>query len=92
VRDPRRRSGQRGRHGLGGSQQVISPMPGRVVRLLVAQGDEVSAGQGLVVVEAMKMQNELKAPRDGRVLTLTAREGATIAAGEVLAVIEEISG
>jgi len=88
VRDPRRRSAQRGKHGGAGPQQVTSPMPGRVVRLLVAQGDEVIAGQGLVVVEAMKMQNELKAPRNGRVLTLTAREGATIAAGEVLAVIE----
>jgi biotin carboxyl carrier protein len=59
-----------------------------VVRVLVAQGDLVAAGQGVVVVEAMKMQNELKAPRAGRVVTISAEESATVAAGEVLIVIE----
>ena len=59
-----------------------------MVRVLVAAGDTVEAGQGLVVVEAMKMQNELKAGRAGRVATLPAREGATVAAGELLATIE----
>jgi biotin carboxyl carrier protein len=63
-------------------------MPGKVVRVLVAPGDEVAAGQGLLVVEAMKMQNELKAVRPGRVETISAREGATVSAGEVLATIE----
>ena len=63
-------------------------MPGKVVRVLVAPGDQVEAGQGLVVVEAMKMQNEMKASLAGRVATVPAREGATVAAGEVLATIE----
>jgi biotin carboxyl carrier protein len=58
-----------------------------VVRVLVAAGDAVEAGQGIAVVEAMKMQNEIKAPRAGKVLSLPAREGATVAAGEVLATI-----
>ena len=67
---------------------IAAPMPGKVVRLLVAEGDAVEAGQGLLVVEAMKMQNEMKAPKPGTVVSLTAREGATVAAGEVLAAIE----
>ena len=88
IRDPRQTgSRSRGLH-REGRQQVTSPMPGKVVRSLVAEGDQVAAGQGLIVVEAMKMQNELKAPKPGKVVSLTAREGATVAAGEVLAVIE----
>jgi biotin carboxyl carrier protein len=63
-------------------------MPGRVVRVLVGQGDSVEAGQGVVVVEAMKMQNEMKAPRAGRVVSVSAREGAAVGAGESLVVIE----
>jgi biotin carboxyl carrier protein len=66
---------------------LTSPMPGKVVRVLVAAGDAVEAGQGVLVVEAMKMQNELKAPRSGHVIALTAREGATVVAGESLATI-----
>ncbi|HSB13592.1 MAG TPA: acetyl-CoA carboxylase biotin carboxyl carrier protein subunit, partial [Bryobacteraceae bacterium] len=65
-----------------------APMPGKVVRVLAAEGDLVEAGQGLLVVEAMKMQNEVKAPKAGRVAALAAREGGTVAAGDVLAVIE----
>lgn len=87
VRDPRRlrrRSGSRGGEGV---QTVAAPMPGKVVRVLVQGGDAVEAGQGLLVVEAMKMQNEMKAARAGTVLTLSAKEGATVAAGEVLATI-----
>jgi len=63
-------------------------MPGKVVRVLVAPGDSVEAGQGIAVVEAMKMQNEMKAARAGKVLSVPAKEGATVAAGEVLATIE----
>ena len=63
-------------------------MPGKVVRVLVAPGDAVEAGQGLIVVEAMKMQNEMKASRAGRVAAVPAKEGATVAAGDVLATIE----
>lgn len=71
-----------------GRQSVAAPMPGRVVRLLVGEGERVEAGQGLVVVEAMKMQNEMKAPKAGRVVSLAVRQGDTVAAGETLAMIE----
>jgi biotin carboxyl carrier protein len=88
VSDPRGWSRKAAGPDAGGAETVAAPMPGKVVRVLVAAGDTVEAGQGLVVVEAMKMQNELKAGRAGRVATLPAREGATVAAGEVLATIE----
>ena len=63
-------------------------MPGKVIRVLAAPGDEVAAGQGIVVVEAMKMQNELKSTRKGKVLRIAVNEGATVGAGELLATIE----
>jgi biotin carboxyl carrier protein len=63
-------------------------MPGKVVRLLAAVGDEVTEGQGILVVEAMKMQNEVQAPKAGNVTDLKVAEGQTVNAGEVLAVIE----
>lgn len=63
-------------------------MPGKVVRVLVESGAEVEAGAGVIVVEAMKMQNELKSPKSGKVVELHAQAGATVNAGEVLAVIE----
>lgn len=88
VHDPRRWSRPAGRPGAEGRLNVAAPMPGKVVRLLVAEGESVEAGQGLLVVEAMKMQNEMKAPKAGRVVSLAAREGATVTAGEVLAAIE----
>jgi biotin carboxyl carrier protein len=88
VRDPRRWSRQAAGRGADGIQTLTAPMPGKVVRVLVAPGDPVQAGQGLVVVEAMKMQNEMKAPRAGKVRSLPVREGATVAAGDVLATIE----
>lgn len=88
VHDPRRWSRQAGKQAGGGALSVKSPMPGKVVRVLVAAGEQVRSGQGLVVVEAMKMQNELKAPRDGKVIAMHAREAATVAAGEVLAILE----
>jgi biotin carboxyl carrier protein len=88
IRDPRRWSRHSARQGGEGRANVIAPMPGKIVRLLVAEGDTVAAGQGLLVMEAMKMQNEMKAPKAGQVAALTAREGATVAAGEVLAAIE----
>jgi biotin carboxyl carrier protein len=87
VRDPRRWSRRDAARGGEGVQTVAAPMPGKVVRLLVGTGDMVEAGQGLLVVEAMKMQNEMKASRAGRVLAVRVREGATVAAGEVLATI-----
>jgi acetyl/propionyl-CoA carboxylase alpha subunit len=88
VRDPRRWSRRAGGVGAGAVQSIFSPMPGKVVRVLAGVGEEVVAGQGIVVVEAMKMQNELKSNRSGRVLSVAAKEGATVSAGELLATIE----
>ena len=68
--------------------RIVAPMPGKVVRVLVAVGDQVEAGAGIVVVEAMKMQNEMKTPKAGKVTTLSAELGATVNAGDVLAVVE----
>jgi biotin carboxyl carrier protein len=71
-----------------GEQRVLAPMPGRVVRVLVAPGDEVSARQGLVVVEAMKMENELGSPKAGRVKDVRVSSGMPVEAGRVLVVVE----
>lgn len=71
-----------------GSAEIISPMPGKIVRVLVAKGASVEAGAGVIVVEAMKMQNEMKAPKAGVIASINAVEGATVNAGDVLAVIE----
>jgi biotin carboxyl carrier protein len=87
VRDPRRMARRSARGGREGIEAITAPMPGKVVRVLVAPGDTVAAGQGLVVVEAMKMQNEMKAPRAGRVVAVPVKEGATVAAGEILATV-----
>jgi biotin carboxyl carrier protein len=72
----------------GGAVRIQATMPGKVIRVLVKAGDTVAAGQGIVVVEAMKMQNEMKAPRAGIVKTLRAEAGATVGAGDLIAVIE----
>ena len=87
VRDPRRFARRTAGGATDGVATVAAPMPGKVVRVLAQAGEAVAAGQGLVVVEAMKMQNEMKAPRSGKVLSLHAHEGDTVAAGEVLATI-----
>jgi biotin carboxyl carrier protein len=71
-----------------GPTAIRSPMPGRVVKVLAKVGDEVKAGRGLLVVEAMKMENEIRAPRDGRVKELRASEGQAVEAGHDLVVIE----
>ena len=70
-----------------GQQVLKAAMPGKVVRVLVAPNDEVSAGQGIAVVEAMKMQNEIKARAAGKVLSVAVREGAAVAGGDLIAVI-----
>lgn len=88
VSDPR--AWRRRRHGAleaEGRQQITAPMPGKVVRMLVQTGDKVEAGQGLLVVEAMKMQNEVRSPKRGTVERLLAKEGQPVNAGEVLIVI-----
>ena len=74
--------------GARGEQAVIAPMPGRVVRVLVGAGDTVSARQPVVVVEAMKMENELRSPKDGRVKEIAVESGASVEAGRILVVIE----
>jgi biotin carboxyl carrier protein len=71
-----------------GKQAVVAPMPGRVVRVLVAAGDAVTARQAVVVVEAMKMENELRSPRAGRVKEVAVAAGASVEAGRVLMVID----
>ncbi len=89
IVDPKRlRSGQTVGKSDQGAALILAPMPGKVVRVLVELGAEVEAGTGIVVVEAMKMQNEMKAPKAGTVVKLNASTGATVTTGEVLAVIE----
>jgi len=89
VRDPRawRSRKQAGREAEG-RQQVLAPMPGKVIRLLVKGGETVQAGQGLIVIEAMKMQNEIRSPKSGKVERLLTKEGQTVNVGEVLAWVE----
>jgi biotin carboxyl carrier protein len=88
VEDPRSLRSRRRHPGADGPAVLKASMPGRVVRVLVERGQEVAAHQPVVVIEAMKMQNELKSPREGRVADLRAVAGAAVASGETLAVIE----
>jgi biotin carboxyl carrier protein len=89
VEDPRSLQGRRGAGaGTEGPRPVKAPMPGRVVRLLVEVGEDVEEGQGVVVIEAMKMQNELKSPKAGRVIRVGAGVGDTVGSGDVLVVVE----
>jgi biotin carboxyl carrier protein len=89
VRDPRSfRARRAAGAGLEGPKKLVSPMAGKVVRVLVPEASEVEAGQGVVVVEAMKMQNEIKSPKKGKVTKITVADGATVNAGQVLAVVE----
>ena len=71
-----------------GEQKIVAPMPGRVVRVLVAEGDQVEARQPVAVVEAMKMENELRSPKAGRVKDVAVTAGSSVEAGRVLVVIE----
>jgi biotin carboxyl carrier protein len=71
-----------------GKQVITAPMPGKVVKVLVKVGDEVKEGQGLVVVEAMKMENELKSPKAGKVVELPAKEGTAVEINAKLVVVE----
>jgi len=89
VTDPRAWRGRR--HGTleaEGRQQILAPMPGKIVRVLVQAGEKVEAGQGLLVVEAMKMQNEIRSPKSGTVERLLVKEGQPVNAGEILAWID----
>jgi biotin carboxyl carrier protein len=89
VRDPRSLQSRRSAGGEGeGTRKILAAMPGKVVRVLVKERDPVEAGQGVVVVEAMKMQNELKSPKQGAVQKILVAEGASVNAGDVLLLIE----
>ncbi|HEX6505375.1 MAG TPA: biotin/lipoyl-containing protein [Terriglobales bacterium] len=89
LSDPRSLRARKAKAGLEqGPIKLVAPMPGKVVRVLAPEKAEVEAGQGVVVVEAMKMQNELKSPKKGIVQKIMASEGAAVNAGDVLAVVE----
>jgi len=87
TEDPRQWKRSSHAAGAHGDASITAAMPGKIVRILVKVGDEVGAGQGIIVVEAMKMQNELKAPRDGRVTAIEVSENDSVNAGAVLATI-----
>jgi len=89
IVDPKRlRSGQNSDRHHHGVTEILAPMPGKVVRVQTQTGATVEKGAGVVVVEAMKMQNEMKSPRDGIVVSINVEPGDTVNAGDVLAVIE----
>lgn len=89
VRDPRSfRSRQPSAEATHGVKKITAPMPGKVVRLLAAEGSTVEAGQSVIVIEAMKMQNELKAPKNGVIRRIKVAEGAAVEAGQSLAEVE----
>jgi biotin carboxyl carrier protein len=83
-----RRRGTTADGGRAGLQPVVAPMPGRVVRVLVGPGDAVAARQAVIVVEAMKMENELRSPKAGTVKEVSVTPGTSVEAGRVLVVIE----
>jgi len=89
LRDPRSLRSRKGSAADDkGPKKLVAPMPGRIVRVLVAEKNEVEAGQGILVVEAMKMQNELKSPKKGVVQKIAVKDGDNVNPGEVLAIVE----
>ncbi len=88
VRDPRSLRGRTRAADHQGPKKITAPMPGKVVRLLVREGDSVEAGAGVAVVEAMKMQNEIKSPKKGTVQKILVSESNPVNAGDVLAIVE----
>ena len=89
LTDPKRLRGSSvGAEHADGAAEIKTAMPGKVVRILVEAGAEVQKGDGVLVVEAMKMQNEMKSPKDGLVKEIRTTEGSTVNAGDILAVIE----
>jgi biotin carboxyl carrier protein len=89
LNDPKRLRGSGAAITAGeGISEIKTAMPGKLVRVLVEVGAEIKQGEGVLVVEAMKMQNEMKSPKDGTVKEIRFAEGATVNAGDVLAVIE----
>jgi biotin carboxyl carrier protein len=88
VRDPRSLRGRTRAVDDQGPKRLTAPMPGKVVRVLVSPGTAVEAGAGVLVVEAMKMQNEVKSPKKGTIQKILVAEGAAVNAGDVLAIVE----
>jgi biotin carboxyl carrier protein len=89
LHDPRSLRGRRGATAdERGPRKLLAPMPGKVVRVLIREEQPVEAGQSILVVEAMKMQNEIKSPKKGTVRKIVAAEGANVNAGDVLAIVE----
>jgi biotin carboxyl carrier protein len=89
IVDPKRlRSGQNSDRHHHGVAEILAPMPGKVVKVQIEAGASVEKGDGIVVVEAMKMQNEMKSPHAGVVVSISVKPGDTVNAGDVLAVVE----
>ncbi|MBK8464421.1 MAG: biotin/lipoyl-binding protein [Chloracidobacterium sp.] len=89
IIDPKRLRGAKGDDAdASGKAEIKTAMPGKVVRILVTKGAEVKKGDGVMVVEAMKMQNEMKSPKDGTVTDIRVNEGDTVGAGDILMVVE----
>jgi len=89
IFDPKRLRGTDAESGqTAGASEIKTAMPGKVVRVLAEVGAEVGAGDGVIIVEAMKMQNEMKSPKDGVIKEIRFAEGATVNAGDILVVIE----
>lgn len=89
LHDPKRLRDAKGKGGQAeGIAEIKTAMPGKVVRVLTESGTEIKAGEGVIVVEAMKMQNELKSPKDGVLKEIRFKEGDTVNAGDILALIE----
>ncbi len=88
VSDPRSLRSRTGSAEEHGPKKLTAPMPGKVVRILVNEGAEIEAGAGILVVEAMKMQNEVKSPKKGTVQKILVKQGTAVNAGDVLAIVE----
>jgi biotin carboxyl carrier protein len=88
VRDPRSLRSRGHAADEQGPKKLTAPMPGKIVRVLVSEGAMVEAGAGILVVEAMKMQNEVKSPKKGTIQRVLVVEGAAVNAGDVLAIVE----
>jgi biotin carboxyl carrier protein len=88
VRDPRSLRSRMRAVDDHGPRKLTAPMPGKVVRILLREGAEVESGTGILVVEAMKMQNEVKSPKKGKIQKIVVSEGAAVNAGDVLGIVE----